>query len=817
MASVDHVRRPATRRLLRGLVMSLLGAQFALGCAGGFEPLSVADAPEDVHATAVRVDAVRLAWTPVPQVDVVSYIIQRRVDLAGAFVDHAQVPQTPLSEATWLDTDVEPETFYGYRIISVTSVGDRSQPSTVGGALTPPLPGIEITTSSLVTAAEALDPDGYEVVIAGPDTVRASLGVQTKRRFSPLRPGTYTVTLNGLISRCSVGTASRQVNVTDTTAQTIAPITFQVTCRDPNRGELAVSLQVTGAELDELVHIDVLGEAGDEALPPAERTYSHSANLDRTQGSLSLANLHPGTYDVTISEIADNCTLTGTATRTVTVTRLGTAAVAYVVNCVGTAPPDDDRPFVLRNRWTPAAAPNGAIVHLVPELDLTSNPAQSVRGVQADFFYDAAVLRYDSTVAARLPSVVVNGLVPGKVSVIASSVSTPRTGLVRLFELAFTVIGANGQTAHTVTQDFRASTLGTGGTVPFGELVRVEEDTFTVGAGAGVNAPPVAQAGGPYGGTVGTAIALNSAGSSDSDGTIVSYAWAFGDGTTGSGASTSKSYAAAGTYTVTLTVTDDDGATATDQATVTVTAGSGGGNTPPVAQANGPYTATAGSAVTLSSAGSSDAGGSIASYSWTLGNGQTASGAAPSVTYATAGTYTITLTVTDNGGLTATDQATITVSGAQTGGQLTWRSSFGPYDAGNNWVTLELTIDLSQNISDTPGIEAVRTFVIDSLKWDPTKFQLVSVNLGAGISGAVNQSLSATGKVSVAGSVADAFQAGNGSRILTFATLRLRPTGTSGTVGTTTTTLGPVQGPASTNFFVYNSRITVIEGSFTLP
>ncbi len=65
--------------------------------------------------------------------------------------------------------------------------------------------------------------------------------------------------------------------------------------------------------------------------------------------------------------------------------------------------------------------------------------------------------------------------------------------------------------------------------------------------------------------------------SSDSDGSIVSYAWDFGDGATASGVNASHNYAAGGSYSVTLTVTDDAGAIS--NSTQTVSVGTGGADT----------------------------------------------------------------------------------------------------------------------------------------------------------------------------------------------------------------------------------------------
>jgi hypothetical protein len=65
-------------------------------------------------------------------------------------------------------------------------------------------------------------------------------------------------------------------------------------------------------------------------------------------------------------------------------------------------------------------------------------------------------------------------------------------------------------------------------------------------------------------------VGFGGAGSSDSDGTIVSYRWSFGDGTISTAANPTKSYANYGVYSVQLTVTDNDGNTASDNKLVNV-------------------------------------------------------------------------------------------------------------------------------------------------------------------------------------------------------------------------------------------------------
>jgi len=175
------------------------------------------------------------------------------------------------------------------------------------------------------------------------------------------------------------------------------------------------------------------------------------------------------------------------------------------------------------------------------------------------------------------------------------------------------------------------------------------------------NQPPVADAGGPYSGITGSVVSMDGSKSYDPDGKIVSFSWDYGDGSAlGSGMNPSYIYVLAGAYTVTLTVTDDKGSTGKKQTAANISAP---GNQPPVAHAGGPYTVALGSPVQFNGSTSTDPDGTIVSYSWDYGDGSLlGAGDKPTHLYAAAGAFTVTLTVTDDKGLTDTDQTAVQVT-----------------------------------------------------------------------------------------------------------------------------------------------------------
>ena len=83
---------------------------------------------------------------------------------------------------------------------------------------------------------------------------------------------------------------------------------------------------------------------------------------------------------------------------------------------------------------------------------------------------------------------------------------------------------------------------------------------------------------------------------------------------------------------------------------------------PPFAAIVGPTALSEGGEGTFSAASSIDPNGSIVSYAWTFGDGATGSGETASHAFAQDGVYVVTVTITDNDGLTATESLTVNVA-----------------------------------------------------------------------------------------------------------------------------------------------------------
>ncbi len=235
------------------------------------------------------------------------------------------------------------------------------------------------------------------------------------------------------------------------------------------------------------------------------------------------------------------------------------------------------------------------------------------------------------------------------------------------------------ETADGKTYDYVIRISGAANAVAVLTSTRTEVVVANVSptADAGPDQPSVAS---------GATVTLDGSGSSDSDGSVSSYAWTRTGGTGGSIALSSStaqkptftadtliSIDAAVTHIFSLVVTDDGGASSTaDTVTITVNPPANAG---PTADAGPDQPGIAsGATVTLDGSGSSDSDGSIASYAWTetTSTGVTlsdATAAMPTFTAPTVNpgdpdvTITFDLVVTDDGGASSTADSVDIVTG----------------------------------------------------------------------------------------------------------------------------------------------------------
>jgi PKD repeat protein len=136
------------------------------------------------------------------------------------------------------------------------------------------------------------------------------------------------------------------------------------------------------------------------------------------------------------------------------------------------------------------------------------------------------------------------------------------------------------------------------------------------------------------------------------------YRWEFGDGSTATGVFVKHQYRTGGTYQVRLTVTDVRLASGTIAQAITV----GPAEVPTAAFVFSPTNPSVGQTIFFNAEASRAAAlRRIVSWDWDFGNGRTASGVTASRSYDTQGSFSVTLTVTDDAGETASVSQTVQV------------------------------------------------------------------------------------------------------------------------------------------------------------
>ena len=113
-----------------------------------------------------------------------------------------------------------------------------------------------------------------------------------------------------------------------------------------------------------------------------------------------------------------------------------------------------------------------------------------------------------------------------------------------------------------------------------------------------------------------------------------------------------------------------------------------------MADPNGPYTGAVGVNVIFDGTGSTDPDGTLVAYDWDFGDGTTGTGPQPQHAYLAAGSYPVTLTVTDDSGATSAAATTATIDADN---QAPTADPNGPYSG-----TVGVPVDFDGSASTDP-------------------------------------------------------------------------------------------------------------------
>ena len=184
-----------------------------------------------------------------------------------------------------------------------------------GGGPTGPTEGtLEVITS---TTGSDLDPDGYSLTVD--NNSAQPLESNASDTVASLAVGTHSVTLAGLASNCVLdGENPRTVDIA---AGGMGRLRFEVACSKtaPATGAIQLSATTTGDNPDpDDFQVTLDGGTPQPLL---------------INGSLLITGLRPGAHEIALSDVADNCELSGTNPLTVTVVSGATTNTTFTVAC----------------------------------------------------------------------------------------------------------------------------------------------------------------------------------------------------------------------------------------------------------------------------------------------------------------------------------------------------------------------------------------------------------------------------------------------------------------------------------------------------